>query len=1245
MEDDFSQSLTPPVSPFEAECQYDPSPARPPCFSCVFEPGRDESKTFSSDGYIVRGALKRLMLRLDPAPGDCETDTVEIFGFPWVTETALVESTKLLFSLFKQKILRLETLVQNSSHDFAQVSSLHYEAEDLRRQCVHFLQYVKVFTFRYMEPPRGVPLEEADTHPYEDLEAQLPSVLLEELFGVSLLIGRVRDLPANVQSSFTIHHQGKLFPPAWHLLHLHLDCHWSLLEILHLLGEKMQGQVVYAHQFVNLTGENLTSASLFEEHLSGLLCDLIGLAINKYSKVRPTEALTTHHYHCTCTKELWVLIRHLLEHRNRVLHAQSFWSYVNTLLRSLLKGEPAAELQVTLPSHCRDTLGFTWWLVTHLAELSQYGRNGTLQMEKVEDNWSFVLELLKLTCNPQGSVQEEQVRMHVHCCLSLCLLWDSNVSAVTTLWEYYCKNLNGSFTVPWLGVTGLGTVSRTPLALLEKARACCSLEPRSPSVLRSSSHAQLYRSASSFQIFLRILALHLSQDSTDNAPWRQIKGRVYSKFHQRRMKELSEGGLSNFLLLFLVLARAGELEDVAARACELLALLPPPPLPAALRALVWRGRLALLLLFLERGLDVAAPAERLAADFAQAAREFYLKTTEPSRKLALWGLLDSYLEGVQEVFETSAFLHLSEEKLLNEGFRLLLPACRQSELSSALGFLQTILAQLQRVHQRCAQPCHSAAPCPPPSVAKERHLAVAGALWANFFPFLRDLRQSQTPPPQLADAAAGFTLLALEMPGSAPQEPHTVLSIMQCFGWDDMLHPLLVTRYLVHLLQNSALVSSVSAAGSGSGSGSAQGLCVQAWVRCVLQQHVHKNADGSDSKTAKALSDLLAELTRLVFQLPEVESILQGAGLQPGARGQEPAPALATFIKAVGRTYTRLEGLAERSAMVSRALEYVGDVVKHIKPYLVNKGPQEGLQLAYWAIGYLLKQWSPLLATSKAQQLLFRIVDKLLLPHALFQQDKGLPPQILSAVKESLPLYLQGLSAAAGVSQTQGVYLKQQLHSVISHYLGRFLPATPSTAAVANHPILLAACEATPSPQGLALRRAILQVLSESFLQFKGHAPPPRLASVLSFLMELLRRTRESNPELLTLPLPQLLRCLMLVNEPQVKKLSTDTLQLVVERCAAATDGPCDQVSAALKCFVEQNAGVYDQQVYGVLETVAILDPPVASTLIPILSLNLRNTESKRGLGRNATLRNAYRKLLSHLGEAGQAELISLEQD
>lgn len=92
---------------------------------------------------------------------------------------------------------------------------------------------------------------------------------------------------------------------------------------------------------------------------------------------------------------------------------------------------------------------------------------------------------------------------------------------------------------------------------------------------------------------------------------------------------------------------------------------------------------------------MGAQASWLASSFNETAKEFYNKTTDASRRLALWAPLGSYLEGVGEVFETSAGLSLSEEKLLSEGFDWLLPACGSSELHSALGFLQVALAQLR----------------------------------------------------------------------------------------------------------------------------------------------------------------------------------------------------------------------------------------------------------------------------------------------------------------------------------------------------------------------------------------------------------------------------------------------------------------------------------------------------------------------------------------------------------------------
>lgn len=54
---------------------------------------------------------------------------------------------------------------------------------------------------------------------------------------------------------------------------------------------------------------------------------------------------------------------------------------------------------------------------------------------------------------------------------------------------------------------------------------------------------------------------------------------------------------------------------------------------------------------------------------------------------------------------------------------------------------------------------------------------------------------------------------------------------------------------------------------------------------------------------------------------------------------------------------------------------------------------------------------------------------------------------------------------------------------------------------------------------------------------------------------------------------------------------------------------------------MKENEGVYERQVYSVLETVAVLHPALVQALVPNLSVSLRHTELKRGLGKNIALR------------------------
>ncbi|XP_003467484.1 protein MMS22-like [Cavia porcellus] len=1210
----------------------------PPCFSCAFD--NRGGKNFSGESYLASGALKRLILNLDPLPTNFEEDTVEIFGINWVTETALVNSSRELFHLFRQQLYNLESLLQVSC-DFGKISTLHYKANNIRQQCIIFLHYIKVFIFRYLK------VQDAESHipvhPYKTLEAQLPSVLVDELHGLLLYIGHLYELSSTSPGAFVNQNQNKLFPPSWHLLHLHLDIHWLILEILHVLGEKLK-QAVYGHQFISLAGDSLSNVSLFEEHCENLLCDLISLSLKRYDKVSPSEALLSDHCPCSCIKELWILLIHIVDHRHKWSHSESFWNWLNKILKTLF--ETSNEQRSSMPEiHSRDPLGFSWWIIARVASYYQFDRHGVPdEMRRIESNWNFVEELLKQSISVQEGVLEEQLRIYLHCCLTVCEFWEPNITIVNILWDYYSKNLNSSFTVSWLPLKDLINI-KSPLSMLEMVKTCCC----------DKQDHDLSKSYSSYTIFLCILAMTVKKAMKNNGshPWKQVKGRIYSKFHQKRMEELTAIGLQNFFSLFLLLAAVAEVEDVASHVLNLLNFLKPAFISSQ-RPLIWKGQMAFLLMYAQKNLDIGVLAEKFSFEFQEKAKEFLVsKKEEMIQRHSLWTLLSIYIDGVQEVFETSYCLYPSHEKLLNDGFSMLLRACRESELRAVLNFLQAVLARIRSFHQQSSQELQKKVDLAVQSslLAKERHLAaVVSALWRHFFSFLKSQRIAEiVPVSQLADAAADFTLLAVDMPSTAPSDlqPQPVISIIQLFGWDDIIWPQVAARYLNHVLQNSTLCETLCH----SSNVSFQSSTIRSWIRCVLQMYI-KNLSGPDEllidinpeqAVEKDYMEQLTELTRLIFKLSEVKNIFSKAQVECLPTPEDPKKALIHFLEAVGITYRNLQTLSDKSAMVTKSLEYLGEVLKYIKPYLGKRIFSAGLQLTYGMMGILVKSWAQIFATSKAQKLLFRIIDCLLLPHTVLQQEKELPAAMLTAIQKSLPLYLQGMCIVC--SQNANAYLNQLLGNVVQQYIGRFLPAAPYVAGLGQHPVLLALRNSATVPWISPLKKCIVQVIRKSYFEYKGSAPIPRLASILAFIVQLFKETNIDFCEI-ELLLPGILKCLVLISEPQVKRLATENLQYMVKSCQVGSEGePATQLTSVFRQFIQDYGIQYSYQVYSVLEVVATLNQHIVIHLISTLTQSLKDSELKWGLGKNTEQRETYRKLLSHLGQAGQHEIQRLEND
>ncbi|EPQ10947.1 Protein MMS22 [Myotis brandtii] len=373
----------------------------------------------------------------------------------------------------------------------------------------------------------------------------------------------------------------------------------------------------------------------------------------------------------------------------------------------------------------------------------------------------------------------------------------------------------------------------------------------------------------------------------------------------------------------------------------------------------------------------------------------------------------------------------------------------------------------------------------------------------------------------------------------------------------------------------------------------------------------------ADAAAEKEYMEQLSELTRLLFKLSEVKNIFSEAQVEYLPTPEDPKRALIQFLEAVGITYRNLQKPSDKSAMVKKSLEY---------------------------LGILVKSWAQIFATSEAQKLLFRIIDCLLLPHSVLLQEKELPAPLLTAIQKSLPLYLQGMCIVCG--QSQNAYLNQLLGNVIEQYIRRFLPASPQHVLdLGQHPVLLALRNSATLALMPSLKKCIVQVIRKSYLESKPILLPPRLASILAFILQLFKETNMDVSEVEQL-LPGVLKCLVLVSEPQVKRLATENLQCMVKTCQAGSEGePAAQLTAVFRHFIQDYGMRYENQIYSILETVAALDQQVVIHLIPTLTQTLKDSEQKWGLGRNMTQRKAYSKLLSHLGQVGQDEMQRLENE
>ncbi|WAR06989.1 MMS22-like protein [Mya arenaria] len=262
--------------------------------------------------------------------------------------------------------------------------------------------------------------------------------------------------------------------------------------------------------------------------------------------------------------------------------------------------------------------------------------------------WELWLLVVKLTewraekCGSEKpSVSETVLRRHLRTMVLLTANWEPNTAILVTLWDNFYKRLNETFQMSSGRVDGLAWMESSAAALYDRCTQ-----------IATGQYDSLERETS-FQLFLRLLSNHLGRlyRNGDTQQWKQFKGRIYSKFHAKRVQDLLEGGLYNLTSLFLTLAITADLHDVASKLVDFYDMLDISSVSFARRSVVWRGVLALMLVHVNERLDIGFLVDRMVPSFEAAVKAFSEADTDSRHYL--WGLILLYMEGLQDVVETN----------------------------------------------------------------------------------------------------------------------------------------------------------------------------------------------------------------------------------------------------------------------------------------------------------------------------------------------------------------------------------------------------------------------------------------------------------------------------------------------------------------------------------------------------------------------------------------------------------------
>ncbi|XP_050425464.1 protein MMS22-like [Adelges cooleyi] len=904
----------------------------------------------------------------------------------------------------------------------------------------------------------------------------------------------------------------------YHLYHCNLDVRWLQITVLLQFPKHI---------------------SVLKHTVSYVLEDLVRLGRNRFIKLKPKELHSKSALLCECSYDLLFLIQQLIKEQQSSCNIDNFWQLLNSTF---------TKVEIV---DCEE-LTFRLWFLNSLqgsAELALFDFKDCNLVTTLKD-------FLKL------EPSEAQLKLAI--CLSENFVLSTYATEpIITLWEYFHKRLNSMFYSADTNLQNIACISKSGSELLIQMLN-----------LFKTQISEAYENLNSYQLFQRLLGLHLKMITHNSKDWNQIKGRVFSKFSQSKLASFNEMGFYNFTTLFLTLAiMSSDTSQIALKYQHLINLITEQKLESSIRLTYWKGTVAFLILHSQRSITITPYGSALSE----------IVETTPKEYITI------FVDGLREIFTYNESLTLGQHILFGTWVEKYLNTIKPSDDNEILQISLLILNKLKEAAKNYTMPLPK----------DNEEFMLYNALYKQMLPFLKTSCLAIDCHTIVADIGATFTALS-----SVVAFSDTKVMLFNYFVINQGISIKLLNRYLSIIIKENVPTTSIHGYNSLA--------LIKAWLRSSMLI------------TNWTYNETII-ITQFVSTIKEIQELYENSSNNL-VTSVDP---FITFLDQLNMKYHQTQDLKSKQKLCEKVSDYFFSINIWVTNLIKQQKQNDEIYRLYMAIGYMLEKISPMIyVKSKPNTILQDLLDSMLLGVAVRSPNSKTHPSVVTALQTNIHRYLIGLFR---LHPKTDQYINRCLREMIFIYLPKILMGTKSS----DELPLIKFFENKPDSE-IPERGLLLELIVTLFFSKRNRTPDSSVAQVLVFINKVINVYCDSNFVILSIThhtFARICSVMMFCEDANVcKRIANDILGTLIQVSESNSSNEIkDEILRSLDVLCQEHLAFSSKLVFDFFDNLIILSPNIVTCFLPKLIQNIEKVEWKRGIGSDFTLRKGLERIRTKL--------------